>query len=87
MLTYEVKIWSVRSRPSKSSPFQLRWKVGPEVHYLVFANKTLADGRRSQLMSAQRKGEQFDTETGLPASELRALNSPPGSRTPARTPG
>ncbi|WP_282685909.1 MULTISPECIES: tyrosine-type recombinase/integrase [unclassified Streptomyces] len=76
MLTYEVKIWSVRSRPSKSSPFQLRWKVGPEVHYLVFANKTLADGRRSQLMSAQRKGEQFDTETGLPASELRALNSP-----------
>lgn len=76
MLTYDVRIWSVRSRPSKSSPFQLRWRVGTQVHYDVFANVTLADGRRSELMSAVRKGEQFDTETGLPASELRERKSP-----------
>ncbi|WP_225844941.1 site-specific integrase [Streptomyces sp. HPF1205] len=76
MLTYDVRIWSVRSRPSKSSPFQLRWRVGPEVHYEVFANAALADGRRSELMSAVRKGEQFDTETGLPASELRERKKP-----------
>ncbi|MFI1091828.1 tyrosine-type recombinase/integrase [Streptomyces sp. NPDC020917] len=76
MLTYNVRIWSVRSRPSKSSPFQLRWRVGTEVHYEVFSNVTLADGRRSELMSAVRRGEQFDTETGLPASELRERKSP-----------
>ncbi|WP_333768721.1 tyrosine-type recombinase/integrase [Streptomyces sp. IBSBF 2435] len=76
MLTYDVRIWSVRSRPSKSSPFQLRWRVGPEIHYEVFANSPLADGRRSELMSAVRRGEQFDTETGLPASELRERTSP-----------
>lgn len=76
MLTYDVRIWSVRSRPSKSSPFQLRWRVGPEIHYEVFSNGALADGRRSELMSAVRKGEQFDTETGLPASELREQKSP-----------
>ncbi|MFE2599971.1 tyrosine-type recombinase/integrase [Streptomyces sp. NPDC059396] len=76
MLTYDVRIWGVRSRPSKSAPYQLRWKVGDEVHQQPFATKTLADGRRSELMSAQRNGEQFDTETGLPITELRALNSP-----------
>lgn len=76
MLTYDVRIWSVRSRPSKSSPFQLRWRVGTEVHHDVFANHTLADGRRSELMSAVRRGEQFDTESGLPASELRERMSP-----------
>lgn len=76
MLTYDVRIWSVRSRPSKSSPFQLRWRVGTQVHYDVFANVALADGRRSELMSAVRRGEQFDTESGLPASELRERNSP-----------
>ncbi|WP_335971633.1 hypothetical protein [Streptomyces sp. CA2R106] len=76
MLTYDVRIWSVRSRPSKSSPFQLRWRVGPQTHYAPFANFTLADGRRSELMSAVRRGEQFDSETGLPASELRERRSP-----------
>ncbi|WP_370416962.1 hypothetical protein [Streptomyces fradiae] len=67
---------SVRNQPSKSSPFQLRWKGGPEVHRLVFANKTPADGHRSRLMSAQHKGKRFNTEIGLPASELRTLDSP-----------
>ena len=66
----------IRSRPSKSAPFQLRWKVGSEIHHQPFTTNTLADGRRSELMSAVRDGEQFDTETGLPVSELRALNSP-----------
>lgn len=76
MLTFDVRIWGVRSRPSKSAPFQLRWRVGEAKHQQPFATKTLADGRRSELMSAQRNGEQFDTETGLPASELREANSP-----------
>ncbi|MER6921363.1 site-specific integrase, partial [Streptomyces spiralis] len=34
--------------------------------------KVQADGRRSELMSAVRRGEQFDEESGLPVSELRA---------------
>lgn len=76
MLTYDVRIWGIRSRPSKSAPFQLRWKVGTEIHQQPFTTRTLADGRRAELMSAVREGEQFDTESGLPASEHRALNSP-----------
>ncbi|WP_327368678.1 tyrosine-type recombinase/integrase [Streptomyces sp. NBC_01217] len=76
MLTFDVRIWGVRQRPSKSAPFQLRWKVGGEVHQQPFVTSKLADGRRSELITAQRNGEQFDTETGVPASELRELNSP-----------
>ncbi|CAM5265958.1 Integrase OS=Streptomyces violarus OX=67380 GN=FHS41_004223 PE=4 SV=1 [Streptomyces violarus] len=32
-------------------------------------------GRRSELLTALRNREQFDTETGLPASEVQALKS------------
>ncbi|MFC5719850.1 tyrosine-type recombinase/integrase [Streptomyces gamaensis] len=34
-----------------------------------------ADGRRAQLIAALQNGEQFDTEQGVPVSELRALNT------------
>ncbi|WP_328914651.1 tyrosine-type recombinase/integrase [Streptomyces sp. NBC_00223] len=50
--------------------------MGEHKHQAPFRTYTLADARRSQLMSALRAGEQFDTETGLPASELRELKSP-----------
>ncbi|MGW6567034.1 tyrosine-type recombinase/integrase [Streptomyces sp. NPDC054975] len=76
MLTYDVRIWGIRKRVSKTAPFQLRWIVGGKVSQAPFATFTLADGRRAQLKDAIRKGEQFDVETGLPASELRQANSP-----------
>ncbi|GGQ12257.1 tyrosine-type recombinase/integrase [Streptomyces roseolilacinus] len=76
LLTYDVRIWGIRSRNSKKAPFQLRWVVGGVRHQQPFLTKPLADGRRSQLMGAVRDGEQFDTETGLPVSELRLMNSP-----------
>lgn len=73
---YDVRVWGIRSRNSKSAPFQLRWLVGGVNHQQPFLTKTQADGRRSELMSAVRNGEQFDSKTGLPSSELRELNSP-----------
>lgn len=76
VLTYDVRVWGIRSRKSRSAPFQLRWRVGQAAHQQPFQTKAQADGRRSELLSAVRNREQFDTKTGLPASELRALNSP-----------
>lgn len=76
MLTYDVRIWGIRKRSSKSAPFQLRWVVGGKPHQQAFITQTLADGRRAELKTAVRNGEQFDTDTGLPASELRQRNSP-----------
>ncbi len=73
MLTFDVKIHAIRHRPDRPKPYQVRWKVGSKPHSKSYATKTLADGRRTQLMTATQKGELFDEETGLPQSELRAL--------------
>ncbi|WP_328620972.1 tyrosine-type recombinase/integrase [Streptomyces sp. NBC_00354] len=74
MQTYDVRVWNIRRRASKSAPFQLRWTVDGKVHQEPFLTKTLADARRAQLVTAAGRGEAFDTETGLPVSELRQLN-------------
>lgn len=74
MHSYDVRIWSIRKRPSKTAPFQLRWQVDGKEHQEKFATKTLADARRAELLTATRKGEPFDTETGLPVSEVRERN-------------
>ncbi|WP_405743431.1 site-specific integrase [Streptomyces sp. NBC_01525] len=72
MLTFEFTVYTIRERANRPKPFQLRWKVGPRTHSKSYRTKTLADGRRSQLMAAAQRGEQFDVETGLPKSELEA---------------
>ncbi|MET9253714.1 tyrosine-type recombinase/integrase [Streptomyces sp. NPDC003717] len=76
MKTYDVRIWGIRTRQSKSAPFQLRWVVGGEKHQAPFRTRTLADARRAELMTAAKSGEPFDTVSGLPLSELRTANSP-----------
>ncbi|MFJ9459163.1 tyrosine recombinase XerC [Kitasatospora sp. NPDC101447] len=73
MLTFDVQIYKLRDLKRGRKPHQLRWRVGKSPHSRTFATKTLADGRRAELLTAINKGEQFDTDTGLPASELRAL--------------
>lgn len=76
MLTFDVDIWSVRTRQGRAKRFELRWRVGQRPHSKSFKLKAQADGRRSELMSALRKRQQFDEATGLPADELAALNTP-----------
>ncbi|MEU9973729.1 site-specific integrase [Streptomyces sp. NPDC051014] len=76
MLTYDVDIWSIRKRAGRAKPYELRWRVGSRPHSKSFKLKPQADGRRAELMTALREREQFDVDTGLPARELAALNSP-----------
>ncbi|MFJ6617426.1 tyrosine-type recombinase/integrase [Kitasatospora sp. NPDC091335] len=73
MLTYDVKLYTIRQRSNRKKPFELRWKVGPKPHSKSYVTKTLATGRLAELRTAMKDGEQFDVETGLPASELRKL--------------
>lgn len=75
MLTYDVRIYSLEAREDRRKPYRLIWKVGARRHSKSFALKAQADGRRSELMSAARAGEQFDTELGLPVSEVRAMKA------------
>lgn len=76
MLTYDVDVWSIRKRAGRPKPWELRWRVGERPHSRSFKLKPQADGRRAELMAALRDQQQFDEETGLPASELAARNSP-----------
>ncbi|GGO86486.1 tyrosine-type recombinase/integrase [Wenjunlia tyrosinilytica] len=76
MLTYDVKIWSIRHREDRSKPYQVRWRVGPQPHAKSFRIKAQAEGRLAELMTALRNREQFDVATGLPSSELHAMQSP-----------
>ncbi|MER7880737.1 tyrosine-type recombinase/integrase [Streptomyces solisilvae] len=73
--TFKVRIWAVRQRRDRGqSSAELRWKVGDTPHSQTFRTKTLADGRRAELLTAVNNGERFDEATGLPLSELRKLN-------------
>ncbi|MEU9755251.1 tyrosine-type recombinase/integrase [Streptomyces althioticus] len=76
MLTYDVDIWSIRKRAGRPKPWELRWRVGERPHSRSFKLKPQADGRRAELMAALRDRQQFDEETGLPASELASRTSP-----------
>lgn len=76
MLTYDVDIWSIRQRKGRPKPFELRWRVGERAHSRSFKLKPQAEGRKSELLAALRNREQFDEDTGLPASELNELSTP-----------
>ncbi len=71
-LTYDVRLYSIEVRKDRPKPYRLRWLVGERKHSKSYTLKVQAEGRRSELMSAVRRGEQFDEESGLPVSELRA---------------
>ncbi|WP_066953112.1 tyrosine-type recombinase/integrase [Streptomyces lushanensis] len=76
MLTYDVEIWNIRIRKDRRKAYMLRWRVGVEEHSKSYLTKPQAEGRQTDLRAALRDRERFDTETGLPESEMRALNSP-----------
>ncbi|MFF9311118.1 site-specific integrase [Streptomyces sp. NPDC014748] len=74
-LTYDIRVYSLEVRRDRPKSFRVRWLVGERKHSKSYKLKAQADGRRSEIMAAVRRGEQFDEETGLPVSELRAKQS------------
>ncbi|WP_436773893.1 tyrosine-type recombinase/integrase [Yinghuangia sp. YIM S09857] len=72
--TFKVRIWAVRQRTDRGQKSaEVLWKVGQKRCEETYRNKTLADGRRSELLSAVNRGEPFDEVSGLPMSEARKL--------------
>ncbi|WP_431916318.1 tyrosine-type recombinase/integrase [Nonomuraea jabiensis] len=74
MRSYNVRFWKIYKKKSGAAPFQVRWVVDGKTFPRHFVTMELADSFRSQLMQAARRGEGFDTETGLPESMTRAAN-------------
>nr|WP_307814847.1 integrase [Streptomyces sp. DSM 110735] len=72
-MSYKVRFWDIRERSDRRKGFEVRWTVNGREKSESFLTKGLAESRRAKLMTAARDGEPFDTRTGLPASELRAL--------------
>jgi integrase len=71
--TYDVNVWSIRENVGTTAKtYSVRWKVGSRRWKTTFKTAALADSFRSDLLSAARKGEAFDTTTGRPISMLRA---------------
>lgn len=71
--TYDVRIWAIRTyRGKRGTTYIVRWITGGQEHRDTFKTKALADSFRSDLVSAQRKGEAFVIETGLPVSMVRS---------------
>ncbi|MFG2903689.1 tyrosine-type recombinase/integrase [Kitasatospora sp. NPDC048286] len=71
--SYKVKFWEHRHRPDRRTPWQVRWTVNGLEFSESYLTKTQADGRKAVLLVAAASHEPFDTETGLPLSELRKL--------------
>lgn len=69
--TYDVRFWKIEVRPNRRAPYRPRWVVAGRVFTESFVTRPLADSFRSELITAAKKGEAFDLETGLPVSLLR----------------
>lgn len=72
--SYDVSIWNIAPRKNthgKITSYKVRWRVDSEEFIESFKTSAAADSYRSDLVSAQRKGEAFDIGSGLPASMAR----------------
>lgn len=75
MKTYDVRFWNVSVKKGRKRPYVLRWVVGGHIHTRPFTTRELADSFKAELIQAARRGEGFDTETGLPESMTRAASA------------
>ncbi|WP_433239932.1 tyrosine-type recombinase/integrase [Actinomadura nitritigenes] len=73
--SYDVRILKLQYRAGRPRPYGVRWKVAGKPFSKWFGTDGLADSERSELIQAARRGEGFDTKTGLPLSKLRSLRN------------
>ena len=73
MNSYDVRFWQIETRRGKTVTYRVRWVVAGRQFSDSFTTKELAESYRAKLRAAARRGEGFDTETGLPESMIRTL--------------
>jgi integrase len=72
--TFRVSIWNIAQHTSRRR-YGVRWKTDYREHSEWYPTKALAESFRSELMRAQRAGEAFEIESGLPLSLARKRNT------------
>jgi integrase len=74
--SYDVKFWKIKRNASSKRPsYVVRWTVAGEACSATLRGSELAENFLSDLRQAARRGEWFDTATGLPESMLKAKNA------------
>jgi hypothetical protein len=64
-LSFDVRVWEIRSYEGKRGvTYTVRWTVARRQRSETFKTKALAESFRAELLSAARRGEGFDVETG-----------------------
>lgn len=67
--TFDVRIYSIERRERANGyTYKVVWKVGTKKHSKTYPTRALADARRSELLTAVKRGEPFSLVTGLPIS-------------------
>ena len=69
--TYQVRLWALKQMKGRRRPWGVRWVTDGQEHSEWFTTKALAESFRTDLLKAQRAGEPFDVETGLPTSLMK----------------
>jgi hypothetical protein len=83
---YDVCVWSTNVyRGARTTSCIVQWKVGDHRWKARFKTRALADGFRSELVTATRQGEAFDVATGRPVSGGRAARISAGRSSRATT--
>jgi hypothetical protein len=73
LTSFDVRFWKIETRKGRRAPHRVRWIVAGQQFSDSFVMMALAESFRFQLISAARRGEGFDTESGLPESVMRKL--------------
>lgn len=67
--TFDVRIYSIERRTRANGyTYKVVWKVNTKKYSKTYSTKALADARRSDLLTAVKRGEPFSAETGMPIS-------------------
>jgi integrase len=73
MNSYDVRFWQIETRRGKTVTYRVRWVVAGRRFSDSFTTKELAESHRAKLRAAARRGEGFDTSSGLPELMARTL--------------
>ena len=63
---FDVRIHAIRHRRNRRRPFEVRWHAADRSRSKSFITRRLADSYRAELVSAARRGLEFDPVTGEP---------------------
>jgi hypothetical protein len=65
---FDVSIYTIRRRPGRRRPFEVRWRAAGRARSRSFITRALADSYRAELVRAARTGLEFDPATGEPTT-------------------